>query len=191
MKKTIFLLSSLFLASQSAFSSDVPVASDTGTITVKGTVYTNTCSVGLGQSATLAIPTTYAADYTAKGGMSPLGTTTPILIACTSNANMSGFYLTVSGDPDSTDPTLYKVSPGTGKAEGVALKVFMIPYQSASGMLPSVALEPNKEATTVLPPLVTGAVNHRFYLSAQAVSIADKVTSGDLATTLTWTARYN
>lgn len=191
MKKTLFLLSSLFLASQSALSSEVPVASDTGTITVKGTVYANTCMVGLGQTATLAIPTTYAADYAAKGDMSPLGTTTAILISCSSNTNMTGFYLTVAGDPDSTDPTLYKVSPGTGKAEGVALKVFAIPYQSATGMLPSVALVPNKEATTVIPPLATGVVSHRFYLSAQAVSVADKVISGDLATTLTWTARYN
>ncbi|MGL5699264.1 MAG: fimbrial protein [Kluyvera sp.] len=190
MKKTAFLIASFSLTSLNAFSAEVPIATDTGTITVKGSVYENSCSISGAQSSTLAIPTTYAADYSSKGDMSPLGKTSNLMIFCAGNANMSGIYLSVDGDPDSTDPSLYKVTTGTGKAEGVALKVFATPMPN-SGALPSFALVPNQEATTIIPNRSGASPQFVWAFSAQAISVADKVTSGDLSTTLTWTARYN
>lgn len=189
MKKQLFLLTSLCLSSFNAFCDDVPVAADSGTITVKGSVYTGSCIITSGSAATLTIPTTYAADY-AKGDMSPLGTTGTMKIMCAGNKNMAGVYVTVSGDPDSTDPSLYKITAGTGKAEGVALKVLATPTPNA-GAQASFPLVPNQEATTIIPNTTGATPQFAWTISAQAVSVADKVTSGDLATTLTWTARYN
>lgn len=190
MKKTPFLIASLYLTSLNVFSADVPVATDTGTITIKGTVHEGSCMISSGQSSTLTIPTTYATDYSAKGDMSPLGKTSNLMIVCAGNTNMTGVYLSVDGDPDASEPSMYKVTTGSGKAEGIALKVYATP-QPMSGALNSFALVPNQEASTIIPNRTGSSPMFGWTFSAQAVSVADKVTSGDLSTTLTWTARYN
>ncbi len=111
--------------------------------------------------------------------MSPLGTSGLTGVTC---SEITGIYITVTGDPDGTDPSLFKIPDATGKATGVALKLYV-----TAGSNPITGVEPNKE-TSLLPK---GTGNIGLTYSAQAVSVADKVTSGDLATTLTWTARYN
>ncbi|EDV0263699.1 hypothetical protein YM80_004386 [Salmonella enterica subsp. salamae] len=177
--KNIAIIISLGLASLNAYSADVPLATDTGTITVKGSAYSKACTT-IVSSVSLTIPTTIASEYKAKGDMSPLSNSGITGISCT---EIPGVYITVTGDPDSTDPSLFKIPDGTGKATGVALKLYVT---AASN--PITTVEPNKE--TALLPNPTSS-NMGLTYSAQAVSIADTVTSGDLATTLTWTARYN
>ena len=176
--KKIAIIASLGLASLNSYSADIPVAADTGTITVKGSAYTKACTTVV-SSVSLTIPTTFASEYKNKGDMSPLGTSGITGIAC---SEIPGIYITVTGDPDGTDTSLFKVPDGTGKATGVALKLYV-----TAGSHPITEVEPNKE-TNLLPK---GTGNIGFTYSAQAVSVANTVTSGDLATTLTWTARYN
>lgn len=190
MKKINLLIASFYLTSLNVFAADVPIATDTGTITIKGTVHEASCMISSGKASTLSIPTTYAAEYSAKGDMSPLGKSANLMVVCAGNTNMTGLYLSVDGDPDATEPTLYKVTPGTGKAEGVALKVYATPIPM-SGALPSFALVPNEEGSTIIPNRTSNTPMFSWAYSAQVVSVADKVTSGDLTTTLTWTARYN
>ncbi|MEB4676464.1 hypothetical protein MXL54_16995 [Enterobacteriaceae bacterium G50] len=176
--KKIAIFISLVAASLNVYAADVPVAADTGTLTVKGSAYTKACTT-LTSSVSLTIPTTLTSDYKNKGDMSPLGTAPLTGIMCT---EIPGVYITVTGDPDSTNTSLFKVPDGTGKATGVGLKLYV-----TAGSNAAVAVEPNKE-TALLPRTVS---NLGLTYSAQAVSVADTVTSGDLATTLTWTARYN
>lgn len=176
--KKIAICISLALASLNSYSADVPAAADTGTITVKGSAYTKACTT-LTSSVSLTIPTTLTSDYKNKGDMSPLGKAPQTAVMCT---EIPGVYITVTGDPDGTDTSLFKVPDGTGKATGVGIKLYV-----TAGTNSAVAVEPNKE-TALLPRTVS---NLGLVYSAQAVSVADTVTSGDLATTLTWTARYN
>lgn len=180
--KKIAIIVSLGLASLNAYSADVPIATDTGTITVKGSAYAKACTTVV-SSVSLKIPTTIASEYKQKGDMSPIGTSGLTGVAC---PDISGIYITVTGDPDDTDPSLFKVPVGTGKATGVALKLSAT--SSVTGG-PTVVVVPNKESDLMTKTVSSG--NLGFTYSAQAVSVADTVTSGDLATTLTWTARYN
>ncbi|UGS41329.1 hypothetical protein G163CM_20310 [Pseudocitrobacter corydidari] len=174
----------------SAISAEIPVASQTGTITVKGSVYTSACSVSGADSVNVVIPSTYAQDYTGIGDTSPLGKSSTMLINCSGNANMTGIYLTVEGDPDDSDPSLFKIASGTGKAAGVALKVQATPVVVGSTVA-SIPLAPNKESTTTVPNRTGVMPMFQWTFDAQAVAVADTVKSGDLDTTLTWTARYN
>lgn len=176
--KKIAIFISLVAASLNVYATDVPAAADTGTLTVKGSAYTKACTT-LTSSVSLTIPTTFTTDYKNKGDMSPLGRADQTGVMCT---EIPGVYITVTGDPDGTDTSLFKVPDGTGKATGVGLKLYV-----AAGSNTAVAVEPNKE-TALLPRTVS---NMALIYTAQAVSVADTVTSGDLATTLTWTARYN
>lgn len=176
--KKIAIFISLVVASLNVYAADVPSAADTGTITVKGSAYKSACTT-LTDSVSLTIPTTFASEYKNKGDMSPLGRSDQTAVMCT---EIPGVYITVTGDPDGSDATLFKVTEGSGKATGVALKLNVI-----AGENPSTPVQPNKE-TALLPRTVS---NMALIYTAQAVSVADTVTSGDLATTLTWTARYN
>ncbi|HEP1894421.1 TPA: hypothetical protein VCC33_000154 [Kluyvera cryocrescens] len=179
--KKITIIVSLGLASLNAYAADVPAAMDTGTITVKGSAYSKACTTVM-SSVSLTIPTTIASEYKAKGDMSPIGTSGVTGIAC---SEVSGVYFTVTGDPDDTDPSLFKIPVGTGKATGVALKLSATPSVTGGN---SVEIVPNKESSLLNKG---GTNNPAWFYSAQVVSVADTVTSGDLATTLTWTARYN
>lgn len=176
--KKIAIFISLVAASLNVYAADVPAAADTGTLTVKGSAYTKACTT-LTNSVSLTIPTTFTTDYKNKGDMSPLGRADQTGVMCT---EIPGVYITVTGDPDGTDTSLFKVPDGTGKATGVGLKLYV-----AAGSNTAVVVEPNKE-TALLPRTLS---NMALIYTAQAVSVADTVTSGDLATTLTWTARYN
>lgn len=184
--KKITIIVSLGLASLNAYSADVPVATDTGTITVKGSVYTAACSTSAtGTSATLTLPTTFAADYS-KGDMSPQGTSNAMIVTCAGAPDMVGLYFTVTGDADGTEPAYFKVADGTGKATGVAIKLMA---KSAYDSTNVIDIIPNQES--VIMPRSTTSNSTGWYYLAQAVAVADTVTSGDLATNLTWTARYN
>lgn len=184
--KKIAIIVSLGLASLNAYSAAVPVATDTGTITVKGSAYTAACTLSSSATAaTITIPTTYAANYN-KGDMSPQGTSAAIIVTCAGSPLMDGVYFTVTGDADSREPSLFKVADGAEKAAGVALK---LTAKSAYASAEIIDIVPNKESA--LMPRSTGSNSSAWYYLAQAVAVADKVTGGDLATTLTWTARYN
>lgn len=180
--KKIAVIVSLGLASFNSYSADVPGATQTGTITVKGSAYTSACTTNPTTAVSLALPTTSSAEYKAKGDMSPKGKTEAIALVC---KDIPGMYLTVAGTPDDTNTSLFKIPVGSGKATGVALKL-----QVATLLEPNdlVDVMPNKETRFIQK---NGTSNMGFTYTAQAVATADKVTSGDLATTLTWTARYN
>lgn len=182
--KKIAIIFSLGLASLNAHSADVPVATDTGTITVKGSVYTAACTSS-GLAATIAIPTTFTTDYS-KGDMSPEGTSGIAMVVCPGVPDMGGVYITVTGDADGTEPSLFKVADGTGKATGVAIK---LTAKSAYASANIIDIIPNQES--IIMPRATSANSTGWYYLAQAVAVDDKVTSGDLSTNLTWTARYN
>lgn len=184
--KKIAIIISLGLASLNAYSADVPVATDTGTITVKGSVYSAACTTtSTGTAATIAIPTTFAADYS-KGDMSPQGTSNALIVTCAGLPDMVGLYLTVTGDADSTEPAYFKVADSAENATGIAIKLMA---KSAFDATKIIDITPNQES--VLLPRSTSANSTGWYYLAQAVAVADTVTSGNLATNLTWTARYN
>jgi type 1 fimbria pilin len=184
MKKILFVVS-LGFTCLNAHSTDVPVATDSGTITIKGSAYGALCTLSTAADVTLNIPTTYAADYS-KGDTSPLGVAAPIIISCPSYPLMAGVYITVTGAADSQDSSLFKVSDGTDKATGVAIKL-----TAKSGYVATDVIDilPNKESTLMAKS--SGANASAWYFQAQTIATADKVTSGDLNTNLTWTLRYN
>lgn len=183
MKKKL-IIATFGLASLNAYSADVPVAIDTGTITVKGSVYSAACTFS-GLAATVAIPTTFTTDYS-KGDMSPEGTSGPIMVMCPGVPDMGGVYITVTGDADGTEPSLFKVADGTGKTTGVAIK---LTAKSTFASANVIDIIPNQES--VIMPKSTSANSTGWYFLARAVAVEDKVTSGDLSTNLTWIARYN
>lgn len=189
MKLKIALIASLTFASVHALAANVPAASQSGTITVKGNIYASACVIDstVGATATLKIPTTVAADYV-KGDLSPQSTTAAgnVLFTC---PNGTGVMFRVDGVADTTNPAYFQVTPGTGKAGGVGLKI------TASSGLPGstikdIVMLPNQVNSQVFPTLTTSK-NVSASFKAQAVAVADKVTGGDLSTTLTWTAIYN
>lgn len=184
--KKIAIIISLGFASLNAYSADIPVAADTGTITLKGSVYSAACSTtGTGTAGTVAIPTTFAADYS-KGDMSPQGQSNALAVLCPGLPDMGGVFITVTGDADSSEPAYFKVADGTGKATGVAIKLMAKSMYNAADIID---ITPNQEA--VIMPKSSSMNGTGWYYLAQAVAVADTVTSGDLATNLTWTARYN
>lgn len=117
--KKIILLSVLF-SNVNAFAATV-TPSLAGTIAIKGNVYTSGCQTHAGgTNYYLAIPVTFASDYK-KGDMSPLSPGKSIVIwKCPFATKIK---VRVDGNADTTDPTLFKITQGSGKATGVALRV--------------------------------------------------------------------
>lgn len=192
MKLKIALILSLTFASVHALAANVPAASQSGTITVKGSIYTSGCTIDstVGSSTTMKIPTTFAADY-AKGDMSPLSTLSPtsgtVQFSCPTTG---GVTFRVDGVADATDPALFQVTPGTGKAAGVALKILASSGQSGSSVK-DIVMVPNQLNSQVFPTQSGTSKVVAATFKTQAVAVNDKVTAGDLSTTLTWTAIYN
>lgn len=192
MKLKIALIASLTFATAHALAANVPVASQSGTITLKGNIYTSGCTIepSAGSSTTMKIPTTYASDY-AKGDMSPLSTPSTtsgtVQFSCPTTA---GVMFRVDGVADTADPALFQVTPGTGKAAGVALKIIASSGQSGSSVK-DIVMVPNQLNSQVFPTLSGTSKTIAATFKTQAVAVADKVTAGDLSTTLTWTAIYN
>lgn len=177
------------LMSFSALSAETPTA-DTGLISIKGNVYASSCviSTSTGSALNIAIPTTFASNYT-KGDTSPLSTYAVagsiLQMTCPTGAGIS---IRVDGTADSKASSLYQVTPGTGKAQGVALKLSATSTVGSTNT-GAVPLLPNTLSSAVFMPNAVNGYGVSF--QAQAVATDDKVVAGDLSTTLTWTAVYN
>lgn len=179
MKFKYALLASLISTSAGA------LAADSGTVTMTANVYTSACTLTTAD-ATLTIPDSKTSDYV-KGATS----TTSNLGAVEFTCPVGGVTLSVEGTPDSTDPTLFEVTPGTGRATGVALKI-TAQNTTGAGAGTEYVMEPNIENSNVFASADgTSATAFNLAFHAQAVAVEDTVLGGDLSTTLTWTAHYN
>ncbi|MEX3020786.1 fimbrial protein [Kluyvera sp. STS39-E] len=183
LKVTFFAL--LFISSQHAFAADIPAATMAGNITMKGNIYSAACTISSGAALTLKIANTYANAY-AKGDASPLSTSAQATFTCPNN---TGVNIRVDGVADTTEPSLYQVTPGTGKATGVAIRITA--SSGTGGTVSNIPLVPNTVTSEVFTPSSTGTNLVGINFKAQLVAVSDTVTSGDLSTALTWTAIYN
>lgn len=159
------------------------VTSTSGSINITGNVYANGCTVAT-PSVTVRVPMSMVADYTAVGTSGETSSASDGEVSLTNCPQGMSVAFTVNGQADTTDPTLFQVTPGTGKATGVGLKLQM--DSETSSIVPNSTTE-YYSTTDQGGTNGYGLVKH---FRVTPVSTATAVTAGLLDTNLTFTVSY-
>lgn len=150
-----------------------------GTVKITGTIYTTACTITT-PDISIYVPTSFQGDYTAAGvSGAPSDASEGALSLTNCPADDVAIAVTVIGDADATDTSLFKVSTGT--ATGVGLKL----------TFDGVDVTPGSFTSNYYPVEDLGTNGYGWTKYFQVTPVATgTVVAGTLDASLTYTLAY-
>lgn len=164
------------------FSSSLAIASD---VSISGQVATAGCVISNNKDMVFDYGNQVVGSVVSVGAILDSKYNLMIIRQCPTNTLIS--YL-IDGEPDESNPDLFRVTNGTGQAEGIAYKIsVMIPSVSSSYIPMSPKIQSAWVPTTTAS---TGSSNISISVKADLVTTLDKVIPGAMDATMVYNILY-